>query len=234
MATNFAAHLDALVRQDSSRPLVTFYDDDTGERVELSVATYANWVAKTSSLLVEELGLQRGGRVMVELPTHWLGPVFLGAAWNVGAAIVDGAPDVVVCGPDEVDAWAPGADRVSVVACALLPLGVRFAGPVPPEVHDFGLEVWSQPDAFVPWESAAPEDEAFHGTSQAGLFQGTGSRNRLLTVANPVEASGVAGFVQPFLGGGSTVLVRNADPARWQQKYDEERADAQGDQPARS
>ena len=38
-----------------ARPLVTFYDDATGERVELSVATYANWVAKTAGLAQDEL-----------------------------------------------------------------------------------------------------------------------------------------------------------------------------------
>ena len=37
---------DAL-RADPGRPLITFYDDATGERVELSVATFGNWVAKT-------------------------------------------------------------------------------------------------------------------------------------------------------------------------------------------
>ena len=49
---------------------MTFYDDATGERVELSVATYANWVAKTSSLLVEELDLERGMRLLLDLPAH--------------------------------------------------------------------------------------------------------------------------------------------------------------------
>ena len=44
-----------------ARPLVTFYDDATGERVELSVATYANWVAKTAGLAQDELDVERGG-----------------------------------------------------------------------------------------------------------------------------------------------------------------------------
>ena len=49
MASTFPVLLAELLRADAGRPLVTFYDDATGERVELSVATYANWVAKTSS-----------------------------------------------------------------------------------------------------------------------------------------------------------------------------------------
>ena len=40
--------LRSALAADPGRPLVTFYDDATGERVELSVATFANWVAKTA------------------------------------------------------------------------------------------------------------------------------------------------------------------------------------------
>src|SRR3954452_11141926 len=87
----FPGALSALLRRAPARPLVTFYDDATGERVELSVATYANWVAKTAGLLQDELGVDRGGVVLVDLPTHWLGPVWLGAAWRLGVAGTPGA-----------------------------------------------------------------------------------------------------------------------------------------------
>ena len=59
---------------------MTFYDHASGERSELSVTTYANWVAKAASLLVEEHDLERGDALCLDLPAHWLGPVFLGAA----------------------------------------------------------------------------------------------------------------------------------------------------------
>ncbi len=84
----FADVLARELRADPGRPLVTFYDFATGERVELSMATYANWVAKTASLLVEEADLERGQRLLVDLPAHWLTPVFLGAAWTVGLEVV--------------------------------------------------------------------------------------------------------------------------------------------------
>src|SRR5690606_22701298 len=121
MAETFPALVADLLRADPARPLVTFYDDATGERTELSVATWANWVAKTSSLLVEELDVERGDRLHLDLPTHWLGPVFLGAAWNVGLVVVPeaAAADVVVSGPDGL---AQHAERgVPVIGCALLP-----------------------------------------------------------------------------------------------------------------
>ncbi len=52
--------LTQAVADDPARPLITFYDDSAGERVELSVVTFANWVAKTANLLVD--GLARAAR----------------------------------------------------------------------------------------------------------------------------------------------------------------------------
>jgi len=40
-----------IIARDASLPLMTFYDDATGERTELSGATLANWVSKTANLL---------------------------------------------------------------------------------------------------------------------------------------------------------------------------------------
>ena len=51
----FPALLARLLREDPGRPLVTYYDDATGERTELSVVTYSNWVSKNANLLLEEL-----------------------------------------------------------------------------------------------------------------------------------------------------------------------------------
>src|SRR5690606_17128304 len=44
--TTFSSVLRGLLGADAGRPLITFYDHAGGERVELSVTTYANWVAK--------------------------------------------------------------------------------------------------------------------------------------------------------------------------------------------
>ena len=74
-----------LLAADPGRPLVTFYDDATGERTELSVTTYANWVAKVASLLADELEVEHGSRLLVDLPAALARPVVLGAAWAVRA-----------------------------------------------------------------------------------------------------------------------------------------------------
>ncbi len=242
--TTFADVLARQLRADSSRPLITFYDDATGERTELSVTTYANWVAKVASLLVEEHDLERGQTLCVDLPAHWLAPVFLGAAWTVGLVVTGaddaqsdpGSPDAVVCGPGALARWAERAEEVPVLACSLLPFGVRFADPLPPGVHDVGVEVWSQPDAFTPWDPPGAEDPAT-GTSYGAATQGETWRTaaagslltdggRLLTVANPASPPGIATFTEPLVRGGSLVLVTHAEPGRLEAIYATERATA--------
>lgn len=231
--TTFAAVLDRLLRSDAGRPLVTFYDHDTGERTELSVTTYANWVAKTASLLAEEYDLERGQTIRVDLPPHWLGPVVLGAAWSVGLVVTeDDAPDAVVCGPAGLARWAGSADGIPVVASALHPLGMRFADPLPPGVHDLGVEVWSQPDAFVPSDPPGPDDPATADQTHAELWDAAAARSvlrngdRVLTEENPASPSGLPSFTEPLVRGGSLVLVAHADPERLPSTYADERATA--------
>src|SRR3954470_10693332 len=147
--TTFPAALAALLGCEPARPLVTFYDDGSGERVELSVTTYANWVAKTASLVQDELDAERGGLLLVDLPTHWLGAVWLGAAWSLGLAVTDDpamaeAADLVVCGPDGVSTYVDSAERTQVVALSLRPLGARFAEPLPAGITDYGAVVLAQ------------------------------------------------------------------------------------------
>ena len=43
--------LEHRVRTAGAEPLLTHYDLDSGGRTELSVTSYANWVAKTANLI---------------------------------------------------------------------------------------------------------------------------------------------------------------------------------------
>jgi uncharacterized protein (TIGR03089 family) len=236
--TTFTEVLAAQLRRDPGRPLVTFYDHATDERVELSVTTYANWVAKASGLLTDAVDLERGMSLRIDLPPHWLSTVFLGAAWTVGLRVVgsDGpaAVDAVVCGPDSLTDWAPHAARIPVLACSLRPLGVRFADPLPPGVLDVGVEIWGQPDGFTAWDPPTGDDLATATLTQAQLWAddltaAVGSftdGGRRLSVADPASPPGTATFTEPLRRGGSLVLVRNPDPARLDGVHDAERATA--------
>ncbi|GAB2983347.1 TIGR03089 family protein [Nocardioides montaniterrae] len=219
----FAAVLADRLRRDPGQPLVTFYDESTGERVELSVTTYANWVAKASSLLVDELGLERGDTIAIDLPTHWLGTVFVGAALGTGLTLTtDPAPHVAVCGPDTVGAWAGRTAQTQVLACSLLPMGVRFQEPLPAGVLDVGVEIWSQPDAFAAYDPPSGDDLAVDEPSrtQAEVMRAAAAGSlltdggRLLATANPASPPEIAIFIEPLVKGGSLVLVTRADQPR--------------------
>jgi uncharacterized protein (TIGR03089 family) len=234
--TTFPQVLSGLLARDSGRPLVTFYDDATGERTELSVATYANWVAKVCSLLVEELDVEPGSRLRVDLPTHWLGPVVLGAAWAGGLEVVwDGAADAVVTGPEGVVRWASESERIPVVASALLPLAVRSPEPLPAGVHDLGVEVWSQPDAYAVWPEPADDDPAVAGVTQDELWSAAAAGSsltdggRLLSETSPASPSGLASCTEPLARSGSMVLVVHASDARREQIAADERVTARFD-----
>lgn len=235
--TTFSALLADLLRREPGRPLVTFYDHATDERVELSVTTYANWVAKAASLLVDEHDLERGQRLRIDLPPHWLSAVFLGAAWTAGLVVTDDDDvDAVVCGPDSLERWAGRAADVPVLACSLRPLGVRFAEPLPAGVHDVGVEIWSQPDAFAPWDPPTGDDPALEwdgvATTQAALWRSAAAGSlltdggRLLSEANPASPPGIASFTEPLARSGSLVLVARAAPERLEATYAAERATA--------
>jgi uncharacterized protein (TIGR03089 family) len=232
--TTFSEVLAAQLRRDPGRPLVTFYDHATDERVELSVTTYANWVAKASGLLTEVADLERGMSLRIDLPPHWLSTVFLGAAWTVGLQVTTSDdPDAVVCGPEGLDRWAPRAATVPVLACSLRPLGVRFADPLPAGVLDVGVEIWSQPDGFTAWDPPTDDDLATDDLTQRQVHDLTAAvgsvltdGGRLLSVADPASPPGMATFTEPLGRGGSLVLVRNPDPNRLDGVHDAERATA--------
>ncbi|KOU76268.1 acyl-CoA synthetase [Streptomyces sp. MMG1533] len=219
--------LRSALAADPARPLVTFYDDATGERVELSVATFANWVAKTSNLLQGDLAAGPGDRVALLLPAHWQTAVWLLACASVGAiADVGGDPaaaDVVVSGPDALEAArACSGERV---ALALRPLGGRFPQP-PAGFADYAVEVPGQGDRFVPFAPVDPEEPALivagrefsaaevverarAEATEVGLM---GPGSRLLSGLPYDTWEGLnAGLYAPLATGGSVVLCRNLD-----------------------
>ncbi|GGZ26435.1 TIGR03089 family protein [Streptomyces nitrosporeus] len=216
--------LRSALAADPGRPLVTFYDDATGERVELSVATFANWVAKTANLLQGDLAAEPGDRLALLLPAHWQSAVWLLACSSVGVvADVQGDPagaDLVVSGPDTLD--RARSCRGERVALALRPLGGRF--PRPPEgFADYAVEVPGQGDRFAPFAPVDPDGPALavggvtltasqlvararEDAAELGLLPGS----RLLTGRTYDDWAGLsAGLFAPLAAGASVVLCRH-------------------------
>jgi uncharacterized protein (TIGR03089 family) len=186
-----AVDLSERARRDGAGPLITFYDDATGERIELSGITTLNWVAKVCALLREELWLDSGEEVGIDLPLHWQAAVVTLASWAAGGVPVQGSARgrvafVVAGATSEAD---------ETVALSLRPLGGRITEALPPHWHDFAAVVPGQPDALdavSPPTVVAPPTELPPGSRV------------LSTVWDPDLA-----LLAPLACGGSVVLVRN-------------------------
>src|ERR1700712_3345308 len=97
-----------LLAAEPGRPFITYYDEASGERSELSVKSLANWVAKTHFLLIDELGLGAGDSAFIDLPAHWISvPAVLGCL-TAGLALTDDPAGAAVAfvQPSTVDAAA--------------------------------------------------------------------------------------------------------------------------------
>ena len=204
---------------DAARPIVTFYDDATGERAELSAASLGNWVAKTHFLLTDELGLGVGARAYVDLPLHWFDLVVLLGCWSAGLEVTSdpaGAEAAFVDAPGVPAALA--ADEV--FALALAPWGNGFSGAPPTGSTDFVAAVRPQADAWASVRPpAGPADAALNGVNRAGLVAaatnratelGLGPGARLLVGESAGGRPDVVTLLAPLTVGGSLVLLRNA------------------------
>ncbi len=224
-----SAQLRTRLRHDRPLPFVTFYDQTSGERAELSVASYDNAVAKTANLLRDGLGLQRGAAVGVRLPLHWQLTVVWGACLQLGATLAVGSDgfdaDVLVVGPADLDLAGRAPDTLAV---SLRPFGMPFDAALPPGVLDHALEARAHGDVFTPGPDATADDVALvlpDGTALSQRETLTAARElaersglpvggRLLTARGPDTADGLlAALAVPIAVSGSVVLVAAGDPA---------------------
>jgi uncharacterized protein (TIGR03089 family) len=213
----------ATVAERPDQPLITFYDDATGERTELSAATLANWVAKTANLLVDGLGLTAGDAALVRLPPHWQTAGVLLGCWAAGLTV-----DLSGTGAGAAVAFVaepvlplPAAD--DVYALALAPFGLPFRPSPPPGTQDFIVEMRPYGDRLPPL-ATRPDQLAFaDGTRHADLT-GTdiGARRVLIDVDQHPDPR--SWLVAPVMAGASMVLCRHLDHARLADRLATERA----------
>ena len=215
-----------------SRPFLTYYDDQTGERVELSYATTDNWVAKTANLVQDELALAPGDEVAILLPTHWQTPIWLLACWIAGVVASVGEDPAaaeraaaVVAGPDRLtEALACTGERI---ALALRPLGAPFPS-VPQGFTDYAAVAPAQPDAFTPYApitadtpalvadgNSWTQGELVRDAAEAAARWRLSSASRVLTgCAYDSRPEIRAALTSEVAVGASLVLCRNVDPSR--------------------
>ncbi len=228
--TSTSEHLRRALSDDPSGPRLTFYDDATGERIELSTTTLANWVAKTVNLLTLECGVGPGCVVSLHLPRHWTTAVWVLAADAVGAevnvyplATSAGSPvDVAVIGPDLVDD-PPDADEVFAVSLA--PLAAPFTTALPTLVRDYTIEVRAMPDqASSPPGPPGPLGALAEARAAA---RGLGPTDRVAALGDLLGLpSLIDDWLAPLAVGASVLWVRNPEPDQCVPRWATERVTA--------
>jgi uncharacterized protein (TIGR03089 family) len=221
---------------DPARPLVTFYDDATDERVELSVKTFGNWVAKTANLLVDGLAIEPGARVALALPAHWQTAVWLYACWSAGLTAlpvddggIPGDADVVAASEARLDEAL--ATPAEVVGLSLHALGAPLRE-CPPGVTDYAVEVRAYGDHFggaVEEDAPAVElaGETLTGAQLVAAGAETPDGARVLTAVSYATRDGlVDGLIGPLASRGSVIICQNLEQSRLDRRISLEHATA--------
>lgn len=214
--------LSQAVARDATRPALTYYDDTpdgSGERIELSRAVLANWVAKAANALQEGLDVQPGSVVLVDLPApHWRLAYWALAVWSVGATLTvdthEGADVLLTTDPDGELA----EDCDEVVAVTLPALARDFGRELRSGVMDEAAELATYADDFDAWDEADPDDIALVSAGErlsfADLLEGlppVPERSRAL-VSTQDRGLFVRQVLQLLHLDGSAVLVRGPEP----------------------
>ncbi len=215
------ALLAAALRRDPAGPLITYYDDATGERTEVSATTLANWVAKTANLLRDELDVDSGDGVCLLLPAHWQSAVLLLAVWSLGAVPAVTAPGAAVIVADEGSLpTALAASTDAVLGVSLAPMNGALSS-TPAGVVDYAAEVLGAGDNFAVVEATGSSEVAAAQLWAAEVGLRTG--DRLLVSGALGVADAIDWLLTPLAAAASLVLCRNTDPARLPRRVSEER-----------
>jgi uncharacterized protein (TIGR03089 family) len=234
-----AAGIPALFRAgvaDTDRPLLTYYDDATGERTELSAVALGGWAARTAGLLHEGCGLGTGDRAAVLLPPHWQTAAVLLGAWSVGVAVsvrlaataglpvlelgADEPLDVAFVARDRLNSWLENVPEARHRFVLGLAPAAAALGEVPAGYRDYIAEVGRYTDNLPAHTLVRRTDPAsVDGTS----YQQWGSiahdiaasldlhpGDRLLVDAAEHEHP-VKWLLAPLAAGASVVLCANLD-----------------------
>lgn len=219
---------------DVDQPLLTYYDDATGERTALTADQLGRWAARCAGLLRHGWNVGPGSRAAVLLPPHWRTAVVLLGAWSAGVAVsfrpkataglpvlepgADQPYDALFVTPARLDDWledVPKAWHRFVVGTGPGPLVE-----VPDGYHDWFTEVTRYPDdlpvaaTIRPTDPASPDGTTYGewGGVAVGLARQLDLRvgDRLLVDAAEHEQP-LKWLLAPLAAGASVVICANLD-----------------------
>lgn len=188
------------LRLHAGTPLIT---DCTQGRVELSHATFDNWVCKTVNFLQMEADVTPDATVALRLPLHWMTAVWWISVWEAGAqASFDTAgADLVVAADSPCDVLVV-ADPLGM---APAPAGATAQWFFPADVRVMPDQRVLPPEAMGGLPGMSAEmlfSAAVEYAESVGLLPG----GRLNTSLCPDDLTGVlAGIAAPLAIGASVV-----------------------------
>lgn len=205
-----------MLSSSAARPLVTHYDENLGSRIELSVATVANWSAKTANWLTEEFDIEPGDPVCVRLPAHWQTVGVLLGTWWCGGHVVDDPQGarVAFTGPG-------GADDVgaagSTAVVALDPMGMGLSEAPAQGGFDYLTEAKLAGDEYTPVLPVGDDSPALQTmtteqvlarAAELAASYGIGKGDRVLSTRDWSLPDGVLSAVlAPLAAGASLVQI---------------------------
>ncbi|WP_280369639.1 TIGR03089 family protein [Nocardia wallacei] len=213
------ALLDPILARDPAGPRITYYDDATGARIELSALTLANWAAKTANLIRDEFGITPGGRVAVLLPAHWQTAAVLLGCWWAGAEVVLRPDDDAELALVTAGRLAEVENVPEVAALSLDALGAPVRE-LPVGVTDFATSVRVHGDQFLPGGvgvalAGMPVAEVLADARKSAAGQGFSAEDRVMSESTwDTPAELVDGLLAVYAAGASLVQVVNPDPAK--------------------
>lgn len=201
-------------------PLITWISAGEGARIELSTSTALNHMAKIANACRDELDIEAGTSVFVDISWHWQLPMWLGGLWAAGARVVTDARAAGVVITDEERARLHSNSN-PCYAVSLHPFGLDIASPLPPGCVDATQIVRTQPDALM-FPRNHSGSTALNAQSQQDLIEaaallaeehGIAPRARILATAAAVAADQqfLVALPLPLSCQGSLVLCERAE-----------------------
>ncbi len=206
--------LSHLLADDPASPRLTVYNEADGTRMDFSAQTTENWASKVANFLREELDLDDGSAILVDLPVSWQ-TVMISLGALAAGVTVHFATDTVATADssDTADAAEPVvfftttdkaseyANRGDVVVVTTDPFGrgvEELGQQVPEGAVDFGPTVRFYGD-FYPGQTR-PLAELIESSVEPHA-------ERLLSTGWTDSSSFQRQVLSPLAAGGSAVVV---------------------------
>lgn len=199
--------LRTILSSDPATPRLTVYNESTGARLDFSAQTLDNWAAKVANMLREELDLEQGSLISLDLPASWQCVAIVLGAMAAGidvefCPIEQAQGAVAFIDSERIDASPTFSGDVVLVTQDPFGRGVvECGGIVPDGMIDFDPTVRFYGDQF--FEPGTRIEESVDKQALAAITPGARALSTGWTTLTEMERTVLA----PLAAVGSAVVV---------------------------